>query len=66
MVTKATTRKLLEEIEEGMLDPMTVLLAALNHMSEDEVRDMCEANEFLPEEEAEEEEEPEELLADEP
>ena len=48
------TNKILEMIDEGLLDPKTVALACLKYMSEDAVADMATANEFF-----EEEEEPE-------
>lgn len=50
------TNKLLEMIDEGLLDARTVALACMNYMSEDEVEDMAKANEFLEEPEEEEEE----------
>lgn len=55
MAHREYTRKLLEAIQEGMLDRDTVITAALNHLSEAEVRDMCEANGFLEAEEDEDE-----------
>jgi len=60
MIREATNR-VLEMIEEGLLDPMTVVQAALCYMSEDDVADMCHANDFFYEEEDEEpeDEEPE-------
>jgi hypothetical protein len=53
MAREATTR-LLDMIEEGILDRDAVILACVNYMSEDEVRDMCHANEFLDDDETEE------------
>lgn len=44
MAFREYTRKLLEAIQDGLISQETVLTAALQHMSEDEVRDMCEAN----------------------
>ena len=59
--SRKNTNKLLELIEEGVLDPMEVLSAALNWHSDHEVGEMAEANEFiLSEEEAEEDEEDDE------
>jgi len=55
-MTRQATNRLLELIEEGALDQHTVLLAALNHMSEDDVADMARRNEFLPRDEEEENE----------
>ena len=56
-------------VEDGMIDPMLMLTAALNWMSTDEVREMLDANELSPrfdedEEEDEEEEDPEAALDD--
>jgi hypothetical protein len=38
----------LEMVNEGMVDPMLLLQAALNWMSHDEVREMLDANELSP------------------
>ena len=38
----------LDLVEQGMVDPMLMLTAALNWMSHDEVRDMLDANELSP------------------
>jgi len=46
-VTRQTTNKLLEMIEEGILDRDSVILACVNYMSEDDVADMCRINEFF-------------------
>ena len=35
-------------VEDGMIDPMMMLTAALNWMSTDEVREMLDANELSP------------------
>lgn len=48
------TNKLLEMIDEGLLDARTVVSACLKYMSEDEVEDMARANEFLEDKEEEE------------
>jgi len=53
MATRKVTNKLLELIEEGVLDPQTVLEACMQYMSEDDVADMAHANELLEEEEEE-------------
>ena len=50
---KKTTKKvleLLELVEDGVLSYGDLATAALNYMSEDEVKDMAQANELLPEE----------------
>ena len=54
-------------VNDGMVDPMLMLTAALNWMSTDEVREMLDANELSPrfdEDEEEEEEDPEAALDD--
>jgi len=40
---------LLEMIEEGVLDKDLVIMAMAKYMSEDDVQDMMEANEFIEE-----------------
>lgn len=47
----------LQLVQEGMVDPMMMLTAALNWMSHDEVREMLDANELSPRFAEEEEEE---------
>jgi len=59
-MTRYYTNQLLEMIEEGILDRDTVINACLSYMSESEVQDMMESNEFIEEEEEEDEEEEEE------
>jgi len=54
--TRRTTIALLELVDDGLLDPVTVLEAALNYMSEDEVADMARINEFIGDDELDEEE----------
>jgi len=49
-MSREYTTKLLEMIEEGLLSEGLVIIACLNYMSEDEVKDMMEANEFIMEE----------------
>jgi hypothetical protein len=41
------TNKLLEMVEDGLLDRDTVIMACVKYMSEDDVRDMMFANEFV-------------------
>ena len=36
-----------ELVEDGMVDPMMMLTAVLKYMSQDEVKDMLEINEFV-------------------
>ena len=50
------TSKLLELVEDGMLDRDTVIMACVKYMSEDDVKDMMEANEFILEEDEDEDE----------
>ncbi len=47
----------IELVEDGMIGPMTMLTACLKYMSNDEVKEMLEINEFVPEAEDEAEEE---------
>ena len=54
-MTREYTTKLLEMVEEGILDRDNVIMACINYMSEDDVRDMMECNEFINEEEESEE-----------
>lgn len=48
------TNLVLEMVEEGILDKDVVIMACLKYMSEADVRDMAEANGFVPEDEEEE------------
>ncbi len=48
-MTRKYTNQLLDMIEDGLLDRDTVIMACVNFMSEDEVQDMMEANEFIEE-----------------
>lgn len=57
-MTREYTKKLLEMVEEGLLDRDTVIMACVKYMSEDDVKDMMFANEFVVEEEEEEELDP--------
>jgi hypothetical protein len=52
-MTREYTNKILEALDEGILDRDTVIMAMLSYMSEDEVKDMAHANEFFPDEEDE-------------
>ena len=52
--TREATERILELVEDGLLDKDTVILACLKYMSEDDVADMAHANEFFYEEEEEE------------
>ena len=62
--TREFTNKLLEAVDEGMIDPRDALAAALSYMSEAEVKDMCAVNEFFAYEEDEEEEDESDPLDD--
>lgn len=55
MKTREVTNKLLELIEEGVLDAHQVLLCALTYLSEYQVKDMARINELIVEEDEEEE-----------
>jgi hypothetical protein len=45
------TNQLIDMLDNGLLSYQTVVTACLNYMSEQEIQDMCEANEFITEEE---------------
>lgn len=47
---RKTTNKILEMVDEGLVDARDVLLMALKWMSEDDVKAMAKANELLTEE----------------
>lgn len=53
---REATNKLLEMVEEGLLDKDTVIMACVKYMSEDDVADMMHANEFIEEEASDDEE----------
>lgn len=55
-MTREYTNKLLEMVEEGLLDRDSVIMACVKYMSEDEVKDMMECNEFIEDEDENEEE----------
>lgn len=46
-MSREYTKKLLEMIENGLLDKDTVILALVNYMSETDIYDCMEANEFI-------------------
>lgn len=45
--TREATERILEMVEEGLLDKDTVIMACLKYMSEDDVVDMAHLNEFF-------------------
>lgn len=47
-MSREKTTLLLAAIDAGLLNRDTVILACVNYMSEDDVADMCHANEFMP------------------
>lgn len=55
--TREATNRLLEMIEEGLLDRDSVIMSCVKYMSEDEVADMCHCEGFFESEESEESEE---------
>ena len=60
MATREATNKLFEMIDECGLDAKDVVVMCLKWMSEDDVKEMCEANEiYFDDEENEEDEEDE-------
>jgi len=48
---RQATDKILEMVEEGILDKDTVIMSCLKYMSEDDVADMAHSNEFFNNEE---------------
>ena len=56
-MSREYTSRLLELIEDGMLDRDTVIMACVKYMSEDDVKDMMEINEFILEEDEDEDDE---------
>ena len=52
---RQATDKILEMVEEGILDKDTVIMSCLKYMSEDDVADMAHCNEFFLNEEDEDE-----------
>ena len=56
---RQATDKILEMVEEGILDKDTVIMSCLKYMSEDDVADMAHSNEFFINEEDEDDDEPE-------
>lgn len=51
---RKNTNKLLEMVEEGLLDPVEVVRMCVKWMSEDDVAEMCRVNEIFEDEEDEE------------
>ena len=56
-MVRLATDKILEMVEEGILDKDTVIMSCLKYMSEDDVADMAHSNEFFINEEEDDEEE---------
>lgn len=56
-MSRKYTNQLLEMIEDGLLDRDTVIMACVKYMSESDVQDMMEANEFIEEQYEDEDEE---------
>ena len=52
-MTRFYTNMLLELVEEGMLGRDDVIMACVKYMSEDDVKDMMQSNEFIEPEEDE-------------
>ena len=44
---RQATNRVLEMVEEGVLDKDTVIMSCLKYMSEDDVADMAQMNEFF-------------------
>jgi len=58
-MTREATCKLLEMVEEGVLDRDNVIMACVKYMSEDDVADMCHINDFFYDEDEHEDDEEE-------
>ena len=54
-MAREATNKLLQMVDEGLIDRDTVIMACVKYMSEDDVADMCHCNEFFDAEEEEDE-----------
>jgi len=57
---REATNKILEMVDDGILDKDMVIMACLKYMSEDDVADMAHCNEFFLNEEDEDEEDEDE------
>ena len=55
-MTRQATNKILEMVDDGILDKDTVIMSCLKYMSEDDVADMAHHNEFFTNEEEYDEE----------
>ena len=55
-MTRQYTNQLLEMIEDGLLDKDTVISAFCSYMSESDVQDMMESNDFIEVEDEEDDE----------
>jgi hypothetical protein len=53
MKIRESSEKLLQYVEDGLLNRDTVIMACVKYMSEDEVSDMCRINEFFEDENSE-------------
>ena len=62
MATRSVTNKLINLINEGALDPLTVAMSAIMYMSEADVADMAHSEGLIDEEE-EEEDDLDEMIA---
>ena len=63
-MTRQATVRLLELLDEGVLDKDTVIMACVKYMSEDDVADMCHVNEFFYDDEDDDEDEDEDEDSD--
>jgi hypothetical protein len=57
--TRQATERVLQLVEDGLLDRDTVIMACLKYMSEDDVADMAQANEFFYDDESDDEDDDE-------
>lgn len=54
-MAREITNKLLEMVDEGLINKNDLIVACLKWMSEDDVREMAEANEFIMDEDEDDE-----------
>ena len=62
LIMRDATCKILEMVDEGLLDPKMVAMACLGYMSEDDVKGMARANDINLEDEEDEDDEDDEQV----
>lgn len=61
-MSRKFTNKLYDMIDNGLIDKDLVIMACLKYMSEDDVKDMMEHNEFIDSEEEDDEDQTQKLV----